>query len=156
MPIRPHACAAIAIAMLAASGVSRAEPGDMMHMNISSKVQVGGMAINAPAISHDACVPRDRDPGKFVNRKSSHGGNCTVSDVKRVGDSWTMHYACTGDMTFQGDGKFSAGGAGMKGEIHATGNVHGQPLTVDISYAGTPTGATCEANVHVESSSSGK
>jgi hypothetical protein len=132
--------------------VAFADPGETVHMDGSVKFQMSSVAMSMPATkySKDLCVPKQTkhdlsDVQGMLQHSQDKRHNCTVSNFKIEGTSASLHYSCTGDAQLEGDGTFSVKpSGGSQGAVHTSGNVHGQPVTVDFSYDFTPSGAACE------------
>ncbi len=137
---------ACAFAPIAVPALALAEPGDMMHMTISGKVQITNppMSVAIPSISKDVCSPKAVDVRSLVN-ETSRNKNCTYTNYKQDGGTVSFHYACNGDkQQLDGDGSFTLDANGVHGTIHANSSMHGQATTVDMSYQGARTGASCD------------
>ncbi|HTD29801.1 MAG TPA: DUF3617 family protein [Xanthomonadaceae bacterium] len=131
---------------IAIPSLALADPGDMMHMSISGKVQVSNppMSIAIPSINKDVCSPKQVDVRTLVT-ETSRNKNCTYSNYKQDGNTISFHYACNGDkQQLDGDGSFTIQSGGVHGTIHANSSMHGQATTVDMTYEGSRTGASCE------------
>ena len=143
-----------ALALIAVPCLAFADPGDMLHMEVSGKVQISNppMSIAIPAISKDVCSPRQIDVRSLVTQ-SSRNKQCTYSNYKQDGNGVSFHYACTGDkQQLDGDGSFTIDAGGVHGTIHANSSMHGQATVVDMTYRGTRTGQACESTSPAASS----
>ena len=133
------------MAMIAFPMIALAEPGEMMHVSISGKVQMSDppMTTSIPAIDRDVCSPKQVDVRHLMN-ETSHNKNCSYTNYKQIGDSVSFHYACTGEQQLDGDGTFTVEGGSMHGKVHAKMDMHGMQMVTDMTYTGTRTGATCQ------------
>ncbi|HEY2346324.1 MAG TPA: DUF3617 family protein [Xanthomonadaceae bacterium] len=146
MKSHPLRIAALASMLATAPSLALAEPGDMMHMSASIRMQIANVQMNIPAqtFSKDICVSKQHDARDIV-RQSQRNKDCTVTDYRINGASGSFHYACSGQMSLAGDGSFEAkAGGGSHVNISAAGNVHGQSMTMNLSFETTPAGASCE------------
>jgi len=146
MSIRTNRFAAACISTLIAfPALALAEPGEMMHMTMSGTVRIANppMSMAMPSISKDVCSPKQVDVRHLVTQ-TSRNKDCTYTNYKQDGNTVSFHYACTGDRQLDGDGSFTIQSGGVRGTIHANGNMHGQATTVDLTYEGTRSGASCD------------
>ena len=136
---------ACASALIAVPALAVAEPGDMMHMTISGKVQIANppMSVAVPSFSKDVCSPKVVDVRSLVN-ETSRNKNCTYTNYKQDGGTVSFHYSCNDKQQLDGDGSFTMDAGGVHGTIHANSSMHGQATTVDMNYQGTHTGASCD------------
>ena len=136
----------LALTAFCLPALAYAEPGDMMHMSASIKMQMAGMQVNIPpqTFNKDICVSKQHDARDIV-RQSQRNKTCTVTDYKLSGAGGSFHYACSGEMQVAGDGSFEAkAGGGSHVAINAAGNIHGQPMQMNMSFDTTPSGASCD------------
>jgi len=120
---------------LAATPVLSGEPGNMMKMTTTTRMNLAGMpAIGPLSHSMDVCTSaKEPDPTQMMK----HRGDCQVSDYKHAGDTITYHMTCGGQMQMSGDGEFTMlPGGGIRGSIHATGQTAGQAMTMDMAFDG--------------------
>jgi hypothetical protein len=144
-PLRT-AVAASLLAVAAIPALAVAEPGDMMHMTASIKIQVANAPVNIPAqaFNRDICVSKQHDVRDVV-KQSQRNKACTVSGYKLSGMSGSFHYACSGAMQVAGDGSFTAkADGGSHVTISAAGNANGQAMQMNMTFDTTPAGATCD------------
>lgn len=133
------------IALIAVPALASAEPGQMMHMTVTGKVQVENPPIkmDIPVISKDVCSPKEIDVRNLMT-ETSRNKDCAYSDYKQVGKTVTFRYTCTGTTQLDGNGSFTMDNGGVYGTVHAKSNTHGQATVVDMQYTGTTSGTTCE------------
>ena len=147
MSIRSIRLAAACVsALFAIPALAIAEPGEMMHVTMSGKVQIANppVSMSMPSISKDVCSPKQIDVRPLVTQ-TSRNKDCAYSNYKQDGNTVSFHYACTGEkQQLDGDGNFTVQAGGVRGTIHANSSMHGQATTVDMTYEGTHTGASCE------------
>jgi len=132
-------------AMIAIPGLAFADPGEMMHMTISGKIQISNppMSMAIPTISKDVCSPKVVDVREIVT-DTSRNKDCSYTNYKQDGNTVSFHYACTGDKQLEGEGSFTIQAGGISGTIHANSNMHGQAAVMDLTYAGSRTGTSCD------------
>ena len=72
------------LCLIALPMIAFADPGEMMHVTVSGKVQVSNppMSMAIPAINKDVCTPKQLDIRSVVTDTSRHK-NCTYSNYKR-------------------------------------------------------------------------
>jgi hypothetical protein len=134
------------LALVALPALAIAEPGDMMHMTASIQMQISSTKVNIPpqSFSKDICVSKQHDARDIVTQ-SQRNKTCVVSDYKFAGTSGTFRYVCSGEMQLQGDGSFQIkSGGGSHVAINTSGNVHGQPMSMSLTFEATPSGASCD------------
>ncbi len=140
-------CVSIAavIVLIALPALAQAEPGQVMHMTVTGKVQVENPPIkmDIPVISKDVCSPKEIDVRNLMT-ETSRNKDCAYSDYKQVGTTVTFRYTCTGATQLDGDGSFTMDNGGVYGTVHAKSNMHGQATIVDMKYSGTSSGTACE------------
>jgi hypothetical protein len=140
------AMGACVLALVALPTLALADPGDLVHMTISGKVQIANppMSVAIPSISRDVCSPKQIDVRALVN-ETSRNKNCVYTNYAQVGTTVSFHYACSSDKTqLDGDGSFTLGANGVHGTIHANSSAHGQATVLDMTYEGTRTGGSCD------------
>lgn len=131
------------LSLLALPALALADPGVMMHMNSSVKMQMPGMAMPPQAYSQEICVPEHHDV-RDAMQHSRRNKDCTISNYQITAAGGSFHYVCGGQMPMQGDAHFtprSDGGAQVT--IDMSGDMHGQPMTMQMHIDTTPTGASC-------------
>ncbi|UGB36835.1 DUF3617 domain-containing protein [Frateuria soli] len=115
------------------------EPGNLMKMTTTTRMQMPGMSM--PPMSHTTTVctsTQKPDPRRMMQGQK----DCQVTDFKREGDLITYRMACTGAVTMNGEGRFEMlAGGGMRGSLHVTGNSGGREMTMDTSFEGQRVGA---------------
>ncbi|MEO5596861.1 MAG: DUF3617 family protein [Lysobacteraceae bacterium] len=136
---------AAAIALIAVPALAHAEPGQMMHMSVTGKVQLEDPPIKMeiPAISKDVCSPKEIDV-RHLMTETSRNMDCTYSDYKQEGKTVRFHMACAGSTQMDGDASFTMDNGGVHGTVHAKSNTHGQATVVDMQYTGITSGTACE------------
>ena len=136
---------ASALALLATASAAIAEPGDMMHMTISGKMQISepAMAMAIPTFNKDVCSPKQVDVRNLMT-ETSRNKQCAYTNYKQVGNTVSFHYTCSGAQQLDGDGSFTIEGNGVQGTIHANGDMHGSKTVVDMRYEGTRTSTSCD------------
>jgi len=143
MTIRPtHALSALCLLVLISPAALASEPGNMMKMTTITKMEMPGMGVNMPPMTHtaDVCVSAKKPD---ITQMMKSQKDCKVSNYQEVGDTVSYHIECTGKMQMSGDGKFQlTSDSSIHGEMHANGEAGtGQKMTIDVSYNGQKTGA---------------
>ncbi len=134
-----------ALVLIAAPALAAAEPGDMMHINVSSQVSMPNAPMAIPPRTHssDVCTSRQHDARDLAKSSSSRPRDCSYTDYKVSAGSASFHMACAGDQPMEGDASFKTTAAGSHGTMHMTMQAQGQPMTVDVTIDATKTG-TCD------------
>ncbi|HET6804996.1 MAG TPA: DUF3617 family protein [Frateuria sp.] len=129
----------ILLVACAGSQVLASEPGNLMKVTTTTRMQMPGMSM--PPMSHATTVctsTRKPDPRRMMQGQK----DCKVTDFRREGDVVTYRMACTGAVTMAGEGRFEmlSGGA-MRGSLHVTGNSGGRAMTMDTTFEGQRVGS---------------
>jgi hypothetical protein len=134
-----------AFALIAAPALAAAEPGDMMHMSVTSQVSMANAPVAIPPQTHsnDVCMSHKHDARDMARMSSSRPRECTYSNYKVSKNSASFHMSCAGDQPMEGDATFGATAAGSHGTMHMNMQNQGQPMTVDVTIDATRTG-TCD------------
>ena len=132
-----------AFALITLPALAFAEPGDMMHMTVTSQINMPGMQMAPHAHSSDVCTSRQHDARELAKSSSSRPRDCTYTNYKASAGSASFHMTCTGETPMEGDGDFKFSAAGSQGKIHMTMQNDGHPMTMDVSIDARRTGA-CE------------
>jgi len=137
----PHSLSALCLLVLIGSPALATEPGNMMKMTSTTKMEMPGMGVNMPPMTHtaDVCTSAKKPD---ITQMMKNQKDCKVSNYQEVGNTVSYHIECTGKMQMSGDGKFQLGSDGsVNGEMHASGEAGtGQKMTIDVSYNGQKTG----------------
>lgn len=139
----PATIASCALALIALPALALAEPGDMMHFNVTSQVNMPGMAMPPRVSSHDVCMSHKHDARDLAKSSSSHQRDCAITSYKVGTGSANFHMSCSGDHSMEGDASFKTTAAGSHGSMHMTMQNQGHPLTMDVTIDATRTG-TCD------------
>ncbi len=137
-------CRLSVLALIATPLLAQTEPGNLMKVTVTSKMQMPGMA-NMPArtSSETVCTSvKKPDPRQLMKKNK----NCTVSNYQQAGGTISYHMACTGRMQMSGDGKFEMlSGGNVRGQIqmHMANSAGGRTMSMKMSYDGQRIGS-CE------------
>ena len=129
--------------MLTAAAASATQPGNMMRMTVTTKIQMSGLPSSMPPQTHttNVCTPKTKpDPRTLIKQQKM----CKYSDFKQSGDSASYHVVCGPPMQMTADAtaSFSSQANGdMRGKVHIAGVTHGQPMQMDMTYDGVRTGS---------------
>lgn len=144
MTIRPTiglCCLALLATGLPATDASASEPGNMMRMHVTSKMQMAGVPFQLPPINHtqEVCVSAKKpDPREMMKQQK----DCKVTDYKESGDTISYRMACTGDVQMSGEGNFQMlANGGLRGTMHIDGTSRGESVAMDMSYEGERIGS---------------
>lgn len=128
-----------ALCLIAPPGSAR-EPGNMMKMTTTTRMNMAGMPSMGP-MTHttNVCTSTKRpDPRQMMKSEK----DCKVSNYQEEGDTISYQMQCTGTMQMSGNGKFQMlPGGGIRGSIHVTGSTGGQPMAMDMDFDGQRIGA---------------
>lgn len=131
-----------ALCLFATTGVptlAHAEPGNLIKMTVSVKMQLPG--INVPARSHtmQSCASTKKPDARKMVQKAK---GCTTSGYKEVGDTVSFRMECTEPMAMKGDTTFTmAADGGVRGTTHMTSAIEGKAMVIDTTYEGQRIGA---------------
>ena len=134
-----------AFALIAAPALAAAEPGDMMHMTVTSQPRSADPSAPIPGQTHsiDKCVPHKHDARDLANSSSSRPRVCTYTNYKVNAGSESFHMSCSGDQPLESDATFKRTAAGMHGTLAMMVQSQGQSIQVDVTIDATKTG-TCD------------
>lgn len=134
-------CIVAAIAFATVPTLAMAEPGNMMKITVTTKVDVPGLPSSMPAQTHtvNECTGKTMpDPRSFMKERKQ----CKVTNYHKVGDTIGYHVDCSGDVQMAGDASFTFhNDSSVQGKIKMAGNTHGQQMAMDMTYNGVRTGS---------------
>ncbi|MGH8539110.1 MAG: DUF3617 domain-containing protein [Stenotrophobium sp.] len=131
-----------ALALIVTPALALAEPGYMMQMNTTVKMEMPGMPSgNMPAQTHSSKIctsVKKPDMSKVM-----HGNkDCVISDYEKVGDTISYHMTCSGHMHMQGDARMQMkADGGMHGHMHMIGTSPSPKMDMDMTFDGTRIGS---------------
>ncbi len=134
-------CLALLAASLPATDASASEPGNMMKMHVTSRMQVPGVPFQMPPITHnqEVCVSAKKPDPRDMTKQNK---DCKVTDYKESGNTVSYRMACTGDVQMNGEGSYEMlDGGGVRGTLHFTGSSRGESVTMDMNYEGERIGS---------------
>lgn len=133
--------AAFAIAAaLCALPAFASEPGNLMKVASSVRMQMAGMPAMAPMHSTQTVCSAARHPDPRDTMRN--GAQCTVSDYKLVGNTVSYHVACGAPAPMRGDGTFTLlANSGIHGVMHMSGDAGGHSMQMDMTVDGTRVGS---------------
>lgn len=124
-PLRTLCAAAIAL-LPVALGAQPKEPGDLWE--VQNQMSMPGMPMAMPAQSSRVCVPRNGDKLPV----SGTSEDCTVSDVRRSGNTHSWKMRCSGPPVTTGTGEMTyAGRDAYRGTM--TIESEGEKMTMTLS-----------------------
>ena len=136
----PHRLAGAGLLLIAALPVRGTEPGKLMKMTTTMRMQMPGMPAMSPmAHTMTVCSPvRLTDPKQLLQRQQA----CTVSNVRQSGQTLSYHMECPGEASMSGDGSFRIAANGdVHGSFHMVGTREGQSMVMDSTIDGERIGA---------------
>jgi hypothetical protein len=136
------ACLLLSITMPA---IALADPGIMVHSTVT--ISMAGAPVTMPprTITKDQCAPTQHPDVRALVQRGGRNQNCTFPNYKDEGNAISFHMSCSGNPPIEADAHFTYKGDGnVSGSTHAETNMGGQKMTVETTYAQTPTGASCD------------
>ena len=117
------------------------EPGNLMKVTSTMKMQVPGMSMPARTQTHQVCTSvKKPDPRDMLKQQK----DCTLSNLVQTADSVSYHMTCTGQMQMDADAHFQLhSDGGMHGTIHSNSHASGQNMVMDMTIDGVRVGS-CE------------
>lgn len=137
-----RSCCLGLLVLFTSAAYAQSQPGNMMKMTISMKMQIPGMgSVPAQTVTQNVCTAKDPDMRAMMEEQK----DCAITNYKKVGNVVSYHVTCGGNSpTMSGDAQFELRPDGsINGSIKATTNMSGQSVAMDMTYAGVRTGS-CE------------
>jgi len=145
--MRPLVVSAIAASMLAGfAAIAAAQvpqmykpgPGPDDLWDVTMKMDIVGMPMQMPAQSMKVCTKKERGSAGMLPTDK----NCTVSDVRNVGNKMTFRMACTGENAMTGSGEITQTADSYSGVMRAKSTRKGEEMEMTQTYSGKRVG-TC-------------
>jgi len=99
--------------------------------DVTVKMEMAGMPIAMPPMSHRLCVKKGAKDEEFVPRQ----GDCRVTDTTRSASRLTFKMACAGRNPMTGTGDFTFAADGYNGQIRMKGKMEGQDVDMTQTIA---------------------
>jgi len=104
---------------------------------ITTTMQATGMPFLPPATTTTLCLPQNQPVNeKMIPAKD----NCKVSKFTTSGNTSKFHIECAPPQQMSGDGEFTYLGNAYNGKMNVKGNMGGQNIDMQMSYAGKKIG----------------
>lgn len=128
-----------ASALLVAPASAQSEPGNMMNVTSTVKMQMSGMSVPPQTHTTEVCASAKKpDPREMLKQLK----DCTISDFVQDGDSTSYHMVCQGRMPMVGDAHFAMHADGStEGSVHTTSNAAGRSMVMDMAIHGERVGS---------------
>lgn len=125
--------------LLAAPACAQSEPGNLMNVTSTVKMQMTGMSVPPQTHTTQVCASAKKpDPREMLKQLK----DCTISNFVQDGDSASYHMVCQGRMPMVGDARFAMHADGStEGTVHSTSNAAGRAITMDMSIHGERVGS---------------
>lgn len=127
-----------ALCALAAAPTLAGEPGNLMNMTVTTRMQMGASQLPPNTRTDKTCISAKKpDLRQMVSRNKS----CKISDYRQLGGTISYHISCT-QPPMSGDGKFTLlANGGIHGTVHAHADAGGRKLGMDMTEDGTRIGS---------------
>lgn len=128
-----------ALALLVRPAAAQSEPGNMMKVTSTVKMQMSGMSMPARTSTAEVCTSATKpDPRELVKQQK----DCTISQFVQDGDSTSYHMVCQGRLPMVGDARFAMHADGStEGSVHSISQAPGRTIVMDLTIHGKRTGA---------------
>ena len=137
----PRLGTAVSTAALVAFCLPAAAQGTDEQWEITSKMEMPGMPMAMPPQVSKVCVAKGANEDSFVPKQQ---GDCKTVDSKRVGNKYTYKMVCAGKDKMTANGEITFNGGAYDGRMEMVGTMEGQPMAMNLTYAGRRVG-TCTA-----------
>lgn len=107
---------------------------------ITTKMEMKGMPMAMPAMTNQACLPKNRKSNEDLIPKDKNS-DCKMSDVKQSGNKMTFKMSCTGKQAMTGEGEIEHNADNYRGKMHIVGNMEGQPVDMTQNFSGKRIGS---------------
>ena len=111
-----RAAAALFIALAVAASPSALAQGTDDQWEISSRMEMPGMAISVPAQVVKICVGKNGKDDEFIPKQK----DCKIVDSKRTGNKYTYKMACAGSDPATMEGEVVFGTGAYEGKMQMT------------------------------------
>ena len=137
-----HALLALAAALLMAAPAAgqmgyRVDPqGKDELWDVTSKMEMPGLPMAMPAQTNRVCIEKGGDSSMVPKQEG-----CTVTDVKRAGNTVTYRMACkSGRNDYTASGESTTSSNGYQGKMRMTGKMEGEQMDMAMTYSGARAG----------------
>ena len=145
LPLRLARAAAAAFVVAAAGAalaqapqMYKAGPGPDELWDVTARMEMVGMPMQMPATTSQVCMKKDRSADRMVPQNK----DCTMSDVRNVGNRMTFRFVCTGEEPMEGTGEITSTPTSYDGRMTMKGTRRGSDINMVQNFAGKKVG-TC-------------
>ena len=133
--LRPAAGLFVVVAVALVAAPAAHAQGTDDQWEISSRMEMPGMAISVPAQVVKICVGKNAKDDDFVPKQN----NCKVVESKRAGNKFTYKMACAGNDPSTMDGEVVFGKGAYDGKMRMTMTKTNE--TMQMTYSGQRVGS---------------
>lgn len=113
-------------------------PGPDELWDVVTKMEIAGMPMQLPQQNTKVCSRKDRGGAGLIPADK----NCTVSDVKNVGNKMTFRMSCTGENAMTGSGEITQTADAYSGVMRIKSTRKGEEMEMTNTFTGKRAG-TC-------------
>lgn len=125
-------------ALAQAPQMYKAGPGPDELWDVTARMEMVGMPMQMPATTSQVCMKKDRSADRMVPPNK----DCTMHDVRNVGNRMTFRFVCTGDEPMEGTGEITSTPTSYDGRMTMKGTRRGSDINMVQNFSGKKVG-TC-------------
>ena len=125
-------------ALAQAPQMYRAGPGPDELWDVTVRMEMVGMPMQMPATTSQVCMKKDRSADRMVPPNK----DCTMHDVRNVGNRMTFRFVCKGEEPMEGTGEITSTPTSYDGRMTMKGTRRGSDMNMVQNFSGKKVG-TC-------------